>query len=88
MTTFTQNCYKSDQSTEMVVFLRLDQLASCKKKGLIGLTGLSRSTILKQVKLGTFPKPVRLSDRCVGWDSRSVNKWSDSRKGRGVSNHA
>jgi len=27
---------------------------------------------------GTFPKGVRISKRCVGWDSRLVYEWIDA----------
>ncbi|MCE4543273.1 AlpA family transcriptional regulator [Caballeronia sp. PC1] len=30
-------------------------------------TGLSRSTIHQRIKAGTFPKPVHLGARSVGW---------------------
>ncbi|MFM0329099.1 helix-turn-helix transcriptional regulator [Paraburkholderia strydomiana] len=30
-------------------------------------TGLSRSTIYKRVKDGTFPAPLKLGERSVGW---------------------
>ncbi|MGC3094884.1 AlpA family transcriptional regulator [Pseudomonas aeruginosa] len=36
-------------------------------KEVIDSTGLARSTIYKYIKEGTFPKPVSLGDRCVGW---------------------
>ncbi|MEM5387903.1 AlpA family phage regulatory protein [Paraburkholderia phymatum] len=30
-------------------------------------TGLSRSTIYQRIKAGTFPEPVHLGARSVGW---------------------
>ena len=30
-------------------------------------TGLGRSTIYSRIALGKFPRPIRLSERCVGW---------------------
>ena len=38
-------------------------------------TGLSESTIRRQVRRGTFPAPVPLGDRAVGWDSDAVDGW-------------
>ncbi|TBV09525.1 helix-turn-helix transcriptional regulator [Stutzerimonas kirkiae] len=38
-------------------------------------TGLARSTIYKYVSEGTFPKPVSLGDRCVGWLESEVQGW-------------
>jgi len=38
-------------------------------------TGLARSTIYKYIAEGTFPKPVSLGDRCVGWVDSEVHDW-------------
>jgi prophage regulatory protein len=38
-------------------------------------TGLSRSTIYLRVSQGTFPKPVSLSGRAVGWLEAEVQEW-------------
>ena len=37
------------------------------------LTGLSRSTIYLRIKKGTFPPPISLGARAVGWPSYEVN---------------
>jgi len=42
-------------------------------------TGLSRSTIYKQISEGTFPKPVSLSVRAVGWVESHVEDWLQAR---------
>ncbi|MCY1365287.1 Prophage CP4-57 regulatory protein (AlpA) [compost metagenome] len=44
-------------------------------KEVIDSTGLARSTIYKYIKEGTFPKPVLLGDRCVGWVDSEVHDW-------------
>ena len=44
-------------------------------KEVIDSTGLARSTIYKYIKDGTFPKPVSLGDRCVGWVDSEVHDW-------------
>lgn len=44
-------------------------------KEVIDCTGLGRSTIYKYVADGTFPKPVSLGDRCVGWVESEVHDW-------------
>lgn len=44
-------------------------------KEVIDSTGLARSTIYKYVGEGTFPKPVSLGDRCVGWVDSEVHDW-------------
>jgi prophage regulatory protein len=44
-------------------------------KAVIDATGLARSTIYKYVAEGTFPKPIPLGDRCVGWLLSEVEDW-------------
>ena len=44
-------------------------------KEVIDSTGLSRSTLYKYIGEGTFPKPVSLGDRCVGWVDNEVHDW-------------
>jgi prophage regulatory protein len=41
----------------------------------IATTGLSRSTIYLRVAQGTFPKPVSLGGRAVGWVEAEVQEW-------------
>ena len=38
-------------------------------------TGLSRSTIYLRVSQGTFPKPVSLGARAVGWVEAEIQEW-------------
>lgn len=38
-------------------------------------TGLSRSTIYLRVSQGTFPKPVNLGARAVGWVEAEIQEW-------------
>lgn len=38
-------------------------------------TGLSRSTIYLRVSQGTFPKPVSLGTRAVGWVEAEIQEW-------------
>lgn len=40
---------------------------------------LSRATIYKKVKEGTFPKQIKLSERSSGWLESEVNQWIESR---------
>ena len=41
-------------------------------------TGLSRSTIYAMMAEGTFPKPVRLGKRAVGWPEDVIQAWLSS----------
>src|SRR5439155_12401841 len=42
-------------------------------------TGLSRSTIYLRIAQGTFPKPVSLGGRAVGWLESEVQQWLQRR---------
>ncbi len=50
-------------------------------------TGLSRSTIYLRISEGTFPNPVKLGARAVGWLEHEIEAWlagqiEQSRKAR------
>lgn len=38
-------------------------------------TGLARSTIYKYIDAGTFPKPIDLGGRSVGWVDSEIDDW-------------
>lgn len=38
-------------------------------------TGLSRSTIYLRVNNGTFPRPINLGARAVGWLESEIDSW-------------
>lgn len=42
-------------------------------------TGLSRSTIYLRISEGTFPKPISLGSRAVGWIESEINEWLEQR---------
>ena len=43
------------------------------------ITGLSRSTIYQHKKEGTFPKPIRLGRKAVGWIESEIFAWLEAR---------
>ena len=45
------------------------------------VTGLSRSTIYKWMDEGSFPKPVKLGPRAVGWREEQIEAWIADRTG-------
>jgi prophage regulatory protein len=53
------------------VILRLPQVK--------GRCGLGRASIYAGVKNGTFPAPVKLGERAVGWLASSVDAWIQTR---------
>jgi prophage regulatory protein len=46
-----------------------------RRKQVEARTGLSRSTIYKRVSDGTFPKPVSLGARAVGWIEAEISEY-------------
>ncbi len=48
------------------------------------LVGLSRSTIYAMIADGTFPKPIKLGKRAVGWRQSDVLSWLESRSNEAV----
>lgn len=48
-------------------------------RDVVGSTGLARSTIYKLIGAGTFPKPVPLTSRSVGWVESEVYEWIQAR---------
>ena len=46
-----------------------------KRRAVEAMTGLSRSSIYRQMENGTFPRPVRTGDRSVAWRVEDVEAW-------------
>lgn len=44
------------------------------------LTGFKRSMLYLLIQRGTFPAPVKLSERAVGWRECDVLAWLESRR--------
>jgi prophage regulatory protein len=44
-------------------------------KTVLDRTGLSRSTLYRKIERGTFPRQVRISERCVGWREAEIERW-------------
>jgi prophage regulatory protein len=45
-----------------------------------GCCGLGRSSIYAGVKNGTFPAPISLGERAVGWLESEIMTWIETRK--------
>jgi prophage regulatory protein len=43
------------------------------------ITALSRSSIYLWIQKGTFPKPIKLSGRSVGWLEHEILEWLEKR---------
>ena len=46
-----------------------------RRKQVERLTGMSRSTIYLWIQQGTFPRPVSLGPRAVGWVEHEIQEW-------------
>ena len=61
----------NETQTSAHTFLRRRQVES--------RTGLARSTLYRKVAEGTFPKPMRLGPRSVGWLADEIETWIAAR---------
>lgn len=52
-----------------------------KKAEVVLRVGLSYSTIFRMCRDGTFPLPIQLSTRRVGWEKTLVDAWIERRGG-------
>ncbi|MBT9573686.1 MAG: AlpA family transcriptional regulator [Pseudomonas umsongensis] len=48
-------------------FMRLDEV--------LHTTGLSRNTVYRRIREGTFPKQVRIGPNSVAWRQSAIVKW-------------
>ena len=55
---------------EVEVPIRIIRMAAVQAR-----TGLARSTIYQWVSDGSFPQPIRLGARAVGWIESEVDEW-------------
>jgi prophage regulatory protein len=45
-------------------------------------TGLSRTTLWRRVRAGSFPAPKELGENSIGWPAAEIDKWCSSRPRR------
>lgn len=60
----------TQQSHQVLTILRRKQVET--------RTGLSRSTIYARIAEGTFPSPIELGGRAVGWIESEIDAWLKS----------
>ena len=53
-------------------------------KTVLGKTGLSRTTLYREINANRFPKPKKIGPRAVGWPESVINIWLESRPESGV----
>jgi predicted DNA-binding transcriptional regulator AlpA len=67
--------YELPNLLQKTAFLREKQLVGNAKTHEAGLLPFSRATLWRRVKDGTFPQPVKLSERTTAWPTIEVRKW-------------
>ena len=48
----------------------------------VARTGLSRTTIWRRVRVGTFPPPTELGENSIGWPESEISAWLAKRPHR------
>jgi prophage regulatory protein len=56
-----------------------EKLSILRRKQVEKRTGLSRSTIYLRIQEGTFPRPIKLGARAVGWLENEIEAWLTAR---------
>lgn len=56
-----------------------DGMRILRKKTLLEMIDIGHSTLDRWVALGTFPKPLKLSKRSIGWRESDVQAWIEQR---------
>jgi prophage regulatory protein len=67
---------------EKTVFLREQQLVGNAKKQVTGLLPFSRASLWRRVKDGSFPQPMKLSERTTVWATSEIRKWIMDQNGQ------
>lgn len=52
--------------------------AILRRKSVLKITALSNTTMYRKIAAGTFPAPLRLGPRAVGWLESAVCEWVES----------
>ncbi len=58
-------------------YVRLPLLVGDAKTGKLGILPFSASTLWRRVKAGTFPAPIKLSERVTAWKAENIRQWLD-----------
>ncbi|MDA8095791.1 MAG: AlpA family phage regulatory protein [Betaproteobacteria bacterium] len=66
---------------EQTAFLREKQLVGDARNNVAGLLPFSRATLWRRVKDGSFPRPVKLSERTTAWPTAEVRRWMSDPSG-------
>lgn len=61
-------------------FVRLSLLTGNRKTGAPGILPFSKTTVMRRVAAGTFPKPVHISERVIAWRAEDIRAWLDQQR--------
>jgi prophage regulatory protein len=50
-----------------------------RRQAVESLSGMKRSALYEAIAKGKFPKPVRVTERCVGWLESDILAWQAAR---------
>ena len=64
-----------NRSKEVPLDKQLEERRIVRREEVSRLTGLPRATLYQKVKERSFPPPIRLGARSVGWRLKDIDKW-------------
>jgi len=67
--------YELPSLLQKTAFLREKQLVGNAKTHEAGLFPFSRATLWRRVNDGTFPRPIKLSERTTAWRTCEICQW-------------
>ncbi len=67
--TYPDQSLHNSENVPKIGFFRLSQI--------LQLLPISRATVWRKVKAGTFPKPVKLSSNITAWKVADVRAWME-----------
>jgi len=44
-------------------------------RAVLRIAGFSRATLYRRMQAGTFPRQIRIAERCVGWRQSAIDAW-------------
>lgn len=59
-------------------YVRQPLLVGDSKTGAPGILPFSASTLWRRVRAGTFPAPLKLSERVTAWKAEDIRQWLDA----------
>ena len=73
--TFVLYIQRSKATFNLIYGVAMQSIKILRLKDVIAKTGLSRSHIYALLSAGKFPKPIKLSPRCIGFLESDIDNW-------------